>query len=433
MSIWLRRAGLHAIGLALVASMALAMPKAIAQAPVSPPASESAPLTLRAALAQALEKNPSLRGFAHRLRAQDGRIQSASLAPPLELKAELENFAGTGTTNGVDVAEATFTLSRLLELGDKRARREGFARATRDDLEIERQAAQLDVVAEVTRRFIHVASDQEQLALTRRATQLAETTLDAVRRRVEAGRAPDAELNRATVALARAHIGEEHAEHELLTSRRKLAATWGSTDASFPAVAGDLYQAPELTSFESLVEQLERNPDFLRFASSARMRDAEVRLAQAKARADVTVSAGVRRLEAADDQAFVVGFSMPLFARPRARGAIEEAQATRALSDSEQESRRVDVNAQLFELYQELRHAITEATTLRDVVLPQVEAALRNTQLAFDRGRYSYLEWTDAQRELLAVQRDRIEAAANTHLFLAEIERLTGAPVSAAP
>ncbi len=192
-------------------------------------------------------------------------------------------------------------------------------------------------------------------------------------------------------------------------------------------------ERPTLTSFESLVEQLERNPDFLRFASSARLRDAEVRLAQAKARADVTVSAGVRRLEAADDQAFVVGFSMPLFARSRAHGAIEEAQATRALSDSEQESRRVDVNAQLFELYQELRHAITEATTLRDVVLPQVEAALRNTQLAFDRGRYSYLEWTDAQRELLAVQRDRIEAAANTHLFLAEIERLTGAPVSAAP
>lgn len=427
MSIWLRRARWHAIGLAFIASVAMA------QVPVPRAGSESSQLTLRTALAQALEKNPALKGFAHRLRAQEGRIQSAALAPPLEVKAELENFAGTGSASGLDIAEATFTLSRVIELGDKRSRREGVAFATRDDLEIERQAAQLDVVAEVTRRFIHVASDQEQLALTRRATQLAETTLEAVRRRVDAGRAPDAELNRATVALARAHIEEEHAEHELLSSRHRLAATWGATNASFGEVAGDLYQAPQLASFEALVAQLDRNPDFLQFASAARLRDAEVRLAEAKARADVTVSAGVRRLEASDDQAFVVGFSMPLFTRGRSRGAVDEARAMRALSDTEQEARRVDVNAQLFELYQELRHAITEASSLRDVVLPQVEAALRNTQLAFDRGRYSYLEWTDAQRELLAVQRERIEAAANTHLFLAEIERLTGAPVSAAP
>ncbi len=425
MLIWLRRAQWHAIGLACVASLA------VAQAPVA--SSNDPPLTLRAAISQALEKNPALKGFAHRLRAQDGRIQTAALAPPLELKAELENFAGTGTTQGVDVVEATFTLSRVIEMGDKRALRERAAFASRDDLEIERQASQLDVVAEVTRRFIHVASDQEQLALTRRGTQLAESSLEAVRRRVDAGRAPDAELNRATVSLARARITEEHAEHELLASRRKLAATWGATEASFGSVAGDLYQAPALPAFEILVERLDRNPDFLRFASVARLRDAETRLAQARARADLTVSAGVRRLEAADDQAFVVSATMPLFTRSRSRGAVDEARALRDLSGSEQEARRVDVNAQLFELYQELRHAITEATTLRDVVLPEVEAALRNTQLAFDRGRYSYLEWSDAQRELLAIQRDRIESAANTHLYLAEIERLTGEPVSDAP
>ncbi len=403
----------------------------MAQTPV--PSNGNTPLTLRTAISQALEKNPALKGFAHRLRAQNGRIQSAALAPPLELKTELENFAGTGTAQGLDVVEATFSLSRVIELGDKRALRERVAFATRDDIEIEKQAAQLDVVAEVTRRFIHVASDQEQLALTRRATQLAESTLEAVRRRVDAGRAPDAELNRATVSLARAHIEEEHAEHELLTSRRRLAATWGSTEAQYGDVAGDLYQTPTLPAFEVLVERLERNPDFLRFASVTRLKDAETRLAQAKARADLTVTAGVRRLEAVDDQAFVVSMTMPLFARSRARGAIEEAQATRDLSDTEQESRRVEVNAQLFELYQELRHAITEATMLRDAVLPEVEAALKNTERAFDRGRYSYLEWTDAQRELIAVQRDRIESAANTHLFLAEIERLTGEPVSDAP
>jgi cobalt-zinc-cadmium efflux system outer membrane protein len=390
-------------------------------------------ITLHGAIAEAIARNPELQGFAHRLRAQEGRIQTAALPPPLELRAELENFAGTGSASGVDLAEATFSLSRVIEMGNKRALRTGAAEAERDDLDIARQAAQLDVVAEVTRRFIHVASDQEQLALTRRATQLAQSSLEAVQSRVTAGRAPDAELNRARVALARAHIEEEHAEHELLSSRRKLAAMWGSTEPSFSSVSGDLYQYPALPGFEALLARIDRSPDFLRFASEARVRDAEVRVAQSRRRSDISVSAGIRRLEATDDQALVVGVSVPLFARSRAQGAIEEAQALRRLSDTAQAARRVQVDAQLFELYQEIRHAVTEATMLRETVLPELEAALKNTQLAFERGRYSYLEWTDAQRELIAAQRDRIEASANVHLFLAEIERLTSAPVSGTP
>jgi outer membrane protein, heavy metal efflux system len=420
-----KRALRHA--LLLVAASAGAM----AQTPV--PSGDGPPITLRRAITEALARNPDLQGFTHRFRAQDGRIQSAALPPPLELRAELENFGGGGSANGIDLAEGTLALSRVIEMGNKRSLRTGAAQAARDDLEIERQAAQLDVVAEVTRRFIHVASDQDQLALTRRAMELAQTSLEAVRRRVNAGRAPDAELNRANVAFARAQIEEEHAEHELLSSRRKLAAMWGSTEPLFGSVSGDLYRYPTLPAFEEIVARVDRNPDFLRLASEARVRDAEVRVAQARALADISVTAGIRRLEASDDQALVVGMSIPLFARSRARGGIEEAQALRSLNDAEQTARRVRVNAQLFEIYQELRHAITEATTLRDTVLPEVESALKNTQLAFERGRYSYLEWTDAQRELIAAERDRIQASANAHLFLAEIERLTSAPVSDTP
>jgi cobalt-zinc-cadmium efflux system outer membrane protein len=59
-------------------------------------------------------------------------------------------------------------------------------------------------------------------------------------------------------------------------------------------------------------------------------------------------------------------------------------------------------------------------------VLPEMEAALEATRYAFERGRYSYLEWVDAQRELVEVQRALIDASVNAHLFRTEIERLTG-------
>ena len=69
---------------------------------------------------------------------------------------------------------------------------------------------------------------------------------------------------------------------------------------------------------------------------------------------------------------------------------------------------------------------------MRASVLPEMEAALEATRVAFEQGRYSFLEWVDAQRALIDVERALIEASASAHLYLAEIERLTGEPLSPA-
>jgi cobalt-zinc-cadmium efflux system outer membrane protein len=121
---------------------------------------------------------------------------------------------------------------------------------------------------------------------------------------------------------------------------------------------------------------------------------------------------------------------VPLQSEPRARGAVAEARALRELADAEALSHRVRAEAQLFELYQELVHALTESATLRDDILPEMRAALEATRQAFETGRYGYLEWVDAQRELVDVERSLIDAAASAHLYRAEIERLTSEPLS---
>jgi cobalt-zinc-cadmium efflux system outer membrane protein len=390
------------------------------------------PLSLAAAVEQTLARNPRLEIFAYRLRAQDARTGTAALQPPLELRAELEDVFGTGQSSSLDTAEATFSIARVVELGDKSARRIEAAQAGRGLVDAERAAAQLDVLAEVTRRFIHVAADQEHLVLTQRATGLAHDTLTAAEARLAAARAPEVEVRRARITVARVEIEQEHAEHELLTSRRKLAAMWGDADPRFGRIEADLYRLPAAETFDVLVSRLEGNPEFLRFASEARLRDAEIRVAETRARADIALSAGVRRLQQSRDQAFVFGVTIPLGSASRARSAVDEAAALRGQNDAEREAHRVRAEAQLFEIYQELLHALTEAETLRNTVLPEMEAALDATREAFERGRYSYLEWVDAQDELVAIQRSLIDASANAHLYFAEIERLTGMPLSPA-
>jgi cobalt-zinc-cadmium efflux system outer membrane protein len=299
-------------------------------------------------------------------------------------------------------------------------------------LDAERAVAELDVLAEVTRRFIHVASDQEQLTVTQRATALADENVAAATARVSAARAPEVELRRARVTRVRAGVEQEHAEHELLTSRRQLAAMWGETDATFDGVSADLYTLPPSDGYEALVARLASSPDFARFASEERLRDAELRVAEAHARSNLSVRAGLRELHDTNDEAFVLGVTVPLFSRSRASSEIAEARAVREQTAAEREAHRVKAEAQLFELFQELRHAVTESEVLRTSVLPEMEAALDATRTAFERGRYSYLEWVDAQRELIDVQHALIDASANAHLYRTEIERLTGEPLSGA-
>ncbi len=395
-----------------------------------PPPTAAAALTLRAAIARTLAHNPELEAFGFSLRAQDARGRQADLRPAPTLNVALENIAGTGDFQGVDAVEATFSLAQVIELGGKRAARGALAQSGRDAIIVARQAAQLDVLAEVTRRFIHVAADQEQIALTRTVTELALQTVAAVEQRVTAAKSPEAELHRARILLARARVEQEHAEHELLTSRRRLAAQWGENHADFGAVTADLYAMPEPLAFATLVERLHANPDFVRFASEARLRDAEIRLAQTRRTPDVQISGGIRHLEGSDDPAVVLGISVPLFAGRHAEPAIAETQALRGRTDAERRAAEVRAEAQLFELHQELKHAITETALLRDTVLPEMNDVLTQTRYAYERGRYGYLEWVAAQREFIDIQRSLIEAAANAHNYRTEIERLTAEPLA---
>ena len=417
--------------------MAVSIRRALALACAAPlmgvaASAASQTLTLASAIEQTLASNPELRVYRPRLDADRARAAQAALKPPLELQAEVQDAFGTGRASGFDIAETTFALSQVVELGGKRGLRADAAAASTALTEAERAAAELDVLAEVTRRFIHVAADQEHLALTMRAISIAEDNVTAAGTRVAAARAPEVELHRARVTRARVGVEQEHAEHELLSSKRKLAAMWGDSEARFDRVGADLYALPPSEGYEALVAKLASNPDFARFASEERLRDAELRVAEAHARTDLTWRAGLRLLSETNDEALVFGVSMPLMASKRARNDIAAARAGREQTAAERDAHRVRAEAELFELFQELRHSITEASMLRTTVLPEMEAALEATRYAFERGRYSYLELVDAERELVDVQRALIDASANAHLYRTEIERLTGEPLSSA-
>lgn len=391
-------------------------------------------LTLREAIDAALVGNPALQGYAPMFRALDARTQHAALSPAPEVSLSVENVLGTGAVRGVDAGEYTLAISQVLELGGKRDARVALAQAQQQLTDADRAAQQLDVIAEVTRRFITVAARQASVQLGQRAVALAEQTVQGSERRVAAAKSPHAELDRARIALDRAKLSARASVVELDTARKQLAATWGQTqlvigNRTLGEVHAHLFDLPKPGAFDVLATQLASNPDALRFASAARLRDAEMRLATTLRRPDVTLSGGVRHLQGSGDQGLVFSLSLPLFASRRAEASIVEAQAQRDRVEIEQRGAAVKAQATLYELHRQLDRALSEAQTLQSDILPRTEEAMKETEYAYTRGRYSYLELVDAQREFLVVQATLIETAMQAHLLRVEIERLTNAPL----
>ena len=394
--------------------------------PAAPVGEPSGELTLSAAVQAAIVRNPDLAASAYDVKAADARITQAGLRPNPQIDVDVN---GGSFLRGGEPEQSTLLLSQVLELGGKRGSRIAAATMGREVVEITRQAQQLDVLAEVTRRFIALVCAQERLKLARSATELSQRTLDTMAKRVEAARSPEAERSRSRIALIRAHIEEQQAAGELRTARLALAALWGSEAPQFREAQAELFVLDTVEPFEGLVAVLERSPDFLVFVSEARLREAELRLAHAEAKPNLTLGVGAQRSTVTHDTALIAGFSIPLPIFDRNQGGIREAEVRRAQTDVQRQAALLRARATLYGLYQELQATRSRVETLRTEALPQAEQALEQTQYGFERGRFSYLELASAQQDLLELRGAAITAAANYHLVLSEIERLTGEPI----
>ncbi len=388
-------------------------------------------LSLTTALQQALELNPALQVYSFRGEALTGSAYTAQLRPGYEVGFEAENFAGSGELGGFDNSELTVSLSSVLELGDKRAARSGVVSGSLAVLETQRQLEALELLAEVTRRFIDTLAAQERIALASESVELAQQTLSVVNKRAAAGASPDAEAKRAQAALAMARLVESAERQRFEFLKISLSALWGESTPSFHQVAGDLFHFGADIAFETLYERVRNNPAVQLFAAQERVKEAELRLVKTQSSSDISWSVGIRRLREVDDTALVAGFSMPLFAGRRNTGEITRAMAERNVISVQREASVLQLHALLFSAYSSRQQARLAVDQLNQVVIPALEDAANQTRVGYQRGSFRYLDYITASQELLESRRLLIESAAAVLTYGAEIEQLTADTVSA--
>ncbi|KGJ87572.1 TolC family protein [Colwellia psychrerythraea] len=388
------------------------------------------PLTLSSAIKRTLKDNPSLKVFKFRQNALEGQLQSQGLRPAYEVGFEMENFAGTGNIGVFDSTEFTLSLSSVLELGNKKAARADVISNRSTQVAAMRKIEALNLLSDVNRRYIDILAAQERLSLAKEAVFLAEETLTEVEKRFQAGVAPKAEIKRALAAVGNARLTMSSEQQQLDYTKAALAMMWNEMTPSFTRVEGSLYQFSTDIEFKTLLEKVKQNPEILIYATQERLTEAQLRLARTESSADIKWSVGIKQIQMVNDTALTAGFSMPLFSSKRNVGAISSAQAARDEVSVKREATMMALHNQLYRAYSNRKQAIFTANNLQDSIIPTLTEALNETQTAYQRGRYSYLDYLSARQELLFARRAMIDSAAALRYGI-QIEQLIAEPLSA--
>lgn len=386
-------------------------------------------LTPDVAVEKTLRHSPSLQSFPYQQRAFEADALQAGLKPNPVVKADVENVFGTGDSRFLSGAELTLSLSQLIEMGDKRQQRINVANARLPALQQQYEVQRLDVVAQTLRHFYQALRIDAMLNWNQRRINNEQMALNVIEHRAAAGAVGTADVLRMQLRLARSENQQTQLTNERRLAYQKLVANWAGT-VDFESLSGDLTVLPAVPETTALNQAVSQTPAYLQVHALSRLREAQIALAEAESEADITVGAGIRRLEAANDNALVFSFSMPLQLNNRNQGNIARANAEYQQELQAMQLTVTQIELALAEIHLAMQNNLALTRSLQKDLKPVAEALLTSTAEGYELGQYSVLQWVDAQNELFAVERELIEAQTAVHLQMLELERLTGYALS---
>ncbi len=382
------------------------------------------PLSLEAALDLALTANPELSAATNELRAVEGAVIQAGLRPNPDISTSVEDTQNRATRS------TTVQLGQRLELGGKRAARVAIAERGREGADADLAARRLEVRAAVVGAFFDVLVAQERLQQTDDLVALAQRATLAAARRVAAGKVSPVEETKARVAEAAARIELNQARADLVTTRKRLAATWGSTQPRFTQAEGRTEALPTLLSDDALASRLETAPALRRWRHEVERLKAQAELEKAKRIPDMTVSVGAKRAEDLGRNQAIVGLSIPFPVFDRNQGNLLEALRRADKARDELRAAELRLGADATQNQERLKALLADVQTLQQEILPGARSAYDAATKGFELGKFSFLEVLDAQRTFFQARAQYLKSLSDAHRTASELERVLGAITS---
>jgi len=385
-----------------------------AQEPVFPE-----PLTLEAAFARAFTANPTIVAARFRRNIDVAGVDLGRQRPNPAFHAELTN----------ELPKQIYGLAIPVEIGGKRSRRIAVSEAAVETGEAELARTVVEVRAEVRRAYFNRVVAEARLTLVGDLQGIATRARDAAQQRFDAGSAPRLEVLQAQLALAQAENDATAALAAAGAARVQLNALLGlPLDApgtlSTPLDAPTIALQPAIASAEaSSVELavLDRRIEEQRL---------EVSLARAMQVPDVILDAAITRdaePEFSTGWRAAFAIALPLFTLNGAAVRVEEATLTHLKAQRDATATRirgeVESTAALVEAQRQ------QYLRYRDQILPQALEVERMAEDSYRLGQTGIVALLSALQASRDARLRSLQVAADFQNGLADLERVTGAPI----
>lgn len=400
------------------------LPPVYAESGVQPSATTEpdSVLTFTEALQLVVARHPRVRAATAQIAAAHGRLQQSTVRPNPEFSTEVEDF---GRRDESGPAQTTIGVEQTFELFGKRGARKAVAEAELSAEQFAGQQSLLDLYGTVAVTFVAALGGQENITLARQRLDLVRKIEKAVSAKVTSGAVPKAELFRAQSATKLAEIDLTSFEAAADQDRLALATLWGSTSIAF-RVDGALDELLTIPPASAQALPVDENPELASLQAQVRAREADIRLARATGKPDVSLGAGYRRLHDDGSHAFLVWAAVPLPLFDRNRGGIAEASARLNQAEAELAMARQRLEGEVRQRLAVIEAQRRQIIVLREQVIPPAQQAMEEMDLAYRLGSQPYINVLDAQRTLSELQGMLIDALIAGAQATAELEQLTG-------
>lgn len=378
-----------------------------------------AALTLGQAVERTLTTSPDLSAAANELAATEGGIMQAGTIPNPELETLVEGA-------GKSYQTTTIQINQPIELGGKRGARITAAERARDVAASDLEAKRAEIRASIVGAFFEALSAQERLRIAQASTELAQRSLNAASRRVQAGKVSPVEETRARIALSAARVEFGQAKSEWATARQQLASMWGATRPDFERVEGAPESLAPVPDLDATLARLNDAAAVQRVTREVQRREALVEVERSRRYPDLTLSLGTKREEEIDRDQVVVGFAIPIPLFDRNQGNLLEAMRRADKARDEEAAARAKLVADLTNAHTRYAAYKEEVELARTEIIPGAQSAFDAATKGFEAGKFNFLDVLDAQRTLFQAQSHYFRALAQAHRSAADIDRLLG-------
>ena len=380
--------------------------------------------TLSEVMAKALAKAPELQALSAAVEEQAAQVDQAQRWHNPSLDLEKENFSGSRAYRGSAMAEYTATLGQTIEIAGKRRLRTELADAALERAELELTIERGVVTAEVRRRYAALQLAQSELEIAREQLATVRSAVDVVQAKRGAGVSGGLEEARTQVAVSMSEVEVEKASRELAHAQARSANLWGGPAEE---VAGDVQAltlvepiADDPTLERRLIEGLRWQLIESRQASQA----SHTAVARAAAWPDVSVRVGHRWFEEGDDNAWLVGVSVPFPLFDRNADGIRAARAGQARANAEASVSQRRLLESLDSSLDRVRTAHATATRLEQETLPLARRSYALVEEGYRLGQYELLYLLEAQQTLFTVEAGVASALGELHFALSDLDEI---------